>query len=144
MTRERGTLLPPNQEPNGEKAMPNRGRLRGCPSWLARTSKYWTLDQVLSNRSGFEVRTQKPTSRAELVSDGSNSHELRTKGFTCPLPQPPPLFIKKSCLCLSRLSFACYSLRLEKEPPLGFISSLEFLFIILVDEVRTSIQIDKQ
>lgn len=97
------------------------------------------MDLVLSNRSGFEVRTQKPTSRAELVSDGSNSHELRTKGCTCPLPQPahPPLFIKKSCLCLSRLSFACYSLRPEKEPPLGFISSLEFLFRILVDEVRT-------
>uniref|UniRef100_A0A0V0H1X8 Putative ovule protein n=1 Tax=Solanum chacoense TaxID=4108 RepID=A0A0V0H1X8_SOLCH len=49
----------------------------------------------------------------------------------------PPLFMLKSCLCLSRLSFACYSLRPEKEPPLGFISSLEFLFRILVYEVRT-------
>lgn len=49
------------------------------------------MDLVLSNRSGFEVRTQKPTCRAELVSDGSNSHELRTKGCTCPLPQPLPL-----------------------------------------------------
>lgn len=123
--------------------MPNRGRLRGC---LLMASSYkqildlgLLMDLVLSNRSGFEVRTQKPTSRAELVSDGSNSHELRTKGFA-PFPSHahPPLFIKKSCLCLSRLSFACYSLRPEKEPPLGFIESLEFLFRILVDEVASS------
>ncbi|KAK4717277.1 hypothetical protein R3W88_015615 [Solanum pinnatisectum] len=58
------------------------------------------MDLVLSNRFGFEVRTQKPTSRAELVSDGSNSHELRTKGCTCPLPS---FYLVCSLLCRFRL-----------------------------------------
>lgn len=76
--------------------MPNRGRQKDVRLLMASSYKQildlgLLMDLVLSNWSGFEVRTQKPTSRAELVSDGSNSHELRTKGCTCPLPQPLPL-----------------------------------------------------
>lgn len=85
------------------------------------------MDLVLSNRSGLKVRTQKPRGLASLVSDGSNSHELRTKGRMYLPPSPaitahPPLFLKKSCLQ------AVFCVLFLTQPPLGFISSLEFLF----------------
>ncbi|KAK4728329.1 hypothetical protein R3W88_021317 [Solanum pinnatisectum] len=84
----------------------------------------------------FEVRTQKPTtSRIKLVMEAIL--RIENKRMYLP-PSPaitahPPLFMLKSCLCLSRLSFACYSLRLRKNLHLDSFqvssSSLEFSYM---------------